>query len=84
MTQDEKNTREAQLAKARHQLRSAANEFQRRLSAVKDPGRRTKLTNTYVELLQTNLAKAQQALTKYQDKNASHDKPGTPDQAPQP
>jgi hypothetical protein len=81
MTQDEKRPREDQLIKARRQLRSATNEFQRRVSAVKDPVRRKRLTNAYVELLQKNLTKAQQALTKYQDKNAEHPKPGTPDQA---
>ncbi len=66
--QAEKAERAHALSRARHQLAATTEEFQHRLSKIKDPGMRRQLTASYVDLLQNYLGKAQITLTRYRGK----------------
>lgn len=69
MTNDADESRKADLiAKARHQMAAITSEFQRGLSAVKDPEQRRQLTSAYLEMIQKYLAKAQDSLSSYRGK----------------
>lgn len=67
------------LARARQQLAAATTEFQKALTAVRNPARRQELTTTYVGLLQRALANAQRGLDRYA---RQHGKPPTDDSPP--
>jgi hypothetical protein len=56
---------------AKHQFAQISTEFEKALEALKDPERRKQLTSSYLDMLQKGLSKAQETVTKYQDKIAS-------------
>jgi chromosome condensin MukBEF ATPase and DNA-binding subunit MukB len=64
---------------AKHQFAQISTEFEKALEALKDPERRKQLTSSYLEMLQKGLSRAQENVTKYQEKVASHPTAATQD-----
>jgi chromosome condensin MukBEF ATPase and DNA-binding subunit MukB len=64
---------------AKHQFGQISTEFEKALEALKDPERRKQLTSSYLEMLQKGLSRAQESVTKYQEKVASHPTAATAD-----
>jgi hypothetical protein len=64
---------------AKHQFAHISAEFEKALEAVKDQDRRKQLTSSYLEMLQKGLSRAQESLTKYQEKVAPHTTAGDQD-----
>lgn len=58
------------LVQARRQLAVATSEFQKAIAAVRDPGRRREVTDSYVGLLHKALVTAQQGLDRYEQRRA--------------
>jgi chromosome condensin MukBEF ATPase and DNA-binding subunit MukB len=65
---------------AKHQFAQISTEFEKALEALKDPDRRKQLTSSYLEMLQKGLSRAQESVTKYQEKVASHPTAATQDE----
>ena len=64
---------------AKHQFAQISAEFEKALDAVKDQERRKQLTSSYLEMLQKGLSRAQESVTKYQEKVAAHPTAATQD-----
>lgn len=59
---------------AKSQFAQIAAEFEKALETLKDPERRKQMTSSYLDLLQKGLTRAQDSVTKYQEKVAPHPK----------
>jgi 23S rRNA A2030 N6-methylase RlmJ len=84
MSNDADSDRKADLiAKARHQMAAVTSEFQRGLSAVKDPAQRRQLTSAYLDMVRKYLDRAQDSLASYRGgKHQPTTPPGTADSFP--
>lgn len=71
------------LEAAKRQFAQVSAEFERGLDALKDPERRKEMASSYLDLLQSGLAKAQENLAKYQQRVAPQPKGDQPTE-PQP
>jgi len=63
---------------AKHQFAQVSAEFDKALEALKDPERRKQMTSSYLEMLQKGLSKAQDSVTKYQEKVVAQTKTDRP------
>jgi hypothetical protein len=81
MSEDEARRKSELISKAKAQLAAVTTEFQRGLTAVKDPAQRRKLTDAYLDLVQKYLAKAQDSLAHHRSKDQPT-QPTNPDDGP--
>ena len=85
MSNDAHNEPKADLiAKARHQIAAITNEFQRGLSAVKDPAQRGQHTSAYLDMARKYLDRAQDSLASHRagKRQPTTTPPGTADSFP--